>query len=63
MVMTPNEFKLEIEGLIKKYSDETGLDIEEFHMAYDSLLEKLLCELGYSEGIELVEEHKPFWYA
>jgi hypothetical protein len=61
--MTPKEFKKEIEKLIEKNTDEIGLNIEEFHMDYDRFLEELLEELGYSEGIKLVEEHKPFWHA
>jgi hypothetical protein len=64
--MTPESFLEEVEKLDKEYKgDYTG----DFHEEFDELCWKLLCQLGYKEGIKLAirpqktyDEGHPFWY-
>ena len=56
--MTPDEFKQEVQEIIDKLSH----DPEMCHYEYDDLCEHVLRELGYGEGIDLVE-NITFWYA
>jgi len=56
--MTPEEFKAKVQELILTWNR----DPENGHGRYDELIEKLLIELGYEEGVKLVQD-QTFWYA
>ena len=56
--MSPKEFTDSIRKILKTYSD----DCEVSHLELDELMEKVLIELGYEEGIKLIKKsHR--WYA
>jgi len=56
--MTPEEF----EAQVRQIRSDLGGDIEMCHGALDDLMENLLTELGYGEGIKLIEQTDR-WYA
>ena len=58
--MNPKEFKKHVQELIDTYA--SIYDIKRLHMQYDELLESVLIDLGYQEGIDLMEDIN-FWYA
>lgn len=67
--MTAEEFKQAVQeiidpGLSRPYGSRKTwkADPEAGHFDYDKLLERVLRELGYGDGIDLVEE-LPRWYA
>ena len=61
--MTPEEFKNEMEHLVKRHIvEEYNFDKEQLHICMDDLMCNLLRELGYSEGIAIFE-NTPKWYA
>jgi len=56
--MNPQEFKRKIKGIIKEYEDSP----EMMHRALDYLMEDTLKDLGYMEGIALIQ-NVDRWYA
>lgn len=54
---TPEQFL----AMVQEISDENE-DVEAFHDLTDTLMEDLLIDLGYGEGIELIRS-KERWYA
>ena len=57
-VMNPKEFERKIKGIIKECED----DPEEMHRELDGLMEDTLKDLGYMEGIALIQ-NVDRWYA
>lgn len=63
VLMTPEAFKETMLALQKKHLDmeqETG-DVASFHMEADTLMEDLLEELGYGDGVQIFRD-SPKWY-
>lgn len=65
--MTTEEFKLAVQKIIDgdptKYNNKSwDNDPEVGHLKYDELLEQVLRELGYGDGIDLSQDHTK-WYA
>ncbi len=56
--MTAEEFKKQIIDIVIKH----GTDPEAFHSEADDLMETLLVELGYGEGIDIIKNGTR-WYA
>jgi len=56
-VMNPQEFERKIKGIIKECED----DPEEMHRELDGLMEDTLKDLGYIEGIALIQ-NVDRWY-
>lgn len=58
--MTPKEFESEMLYLEQEYGN--GKDEEEFHLLGDKLMMKILCQLGYIDGVEIFVRN-PKWYS
>ena len=58
--MNPKEFKKRVQELINTYA--STYELETLHTEYDELLESVLIDLGYQEGIDLMEDID-LWYA
>ncbi len=56
--MTPEEFS----ERVKHLEDRMGGDEEAFHGATDVLMENLLIELGYTDGVQRIRSYVR-WYA
>lgn len=56
--MSPEEFLEKV----KKIYERTEKDVECFHDRTDFLMENLLIELGYRDGVEFIRS-KERWYA
>lgn len=59
-VMTPEEFKIEMQKIHDEYKDKD--DPESCHIYMDRLMCDLLIDLGYWEGIDIFENTYK-WYA
>jgi hypothetical protein len=57
-MITPEQFKNEMQNIIVEF----GNDTEVLHARIDSLMESTLEELGYGEGVKLIEDLE-LWYA
>lgn len=58
--MTKKEFKERAKEIYDRnngYAGETG------HMEIDSLMEECLRDLGYEEGLDIIDKMSGFWYA
>lgn len=56
--MTPDEFRRAVQQILV---DDWG-ETEDFHIQTDGLMENVLIELGYDEGVKLIQGHNR-WYA
>lgn len=54
--LTPEEFKAQVQDILK------GKDAESEHGQTDGLMQLVLRQLGYGEGIDLIEASER-WYA
>lgn len=56
--ISPEEFK----ETLMRFEETWGDDTEEIHMRMDDLMMHVLKNLGYSEGVEIIN-NTPVWYA
>lgn len=56
--ISPKEFV----RLINQLRETVGRDVEVFHSETDRIMEIILTDLGYEEGIKLLQEQDR-WYA
>ena len=61
-MLTPEEFKKQMDRIFPMYGHDTGSDLEATHLQADKLMCALLTELGYGEGIEIFKNADK-WYA
>ena len=57
MKTTPEDFKKKMQDI----ANECGGDPEIAHVAMDDLMEEMLTELGYGEGVAIFSEQEK-WY-
>lgn len=57
-VMSPLQFDYEVRRIVRDFHG----DPETMHKAFDVLCGNLLRSLGYSEGMDEIEDEE-FWYA
>ena len=62
MKVTPGDFEIEMEGLVKRKAEDYDFGLQELHEAVDDLMCETLISLGYSAGVEIFENTKK-WYA
>jgi len=62
MKVTPRDFEIEMEGLVKRKAEDYDFGLQELHEAMDDLMCETLTSLGYSAGVEIFENTKK-WYA
>lgn len=60
--MTPKEFKERAYDFWITLIESKRPDREVYHSNTDSLMEQALTELGYSEGVEIIQRGER-WYA
>ena len=62
MTMTPEEFERAVYEIYGNYPDIGAYDEEVAHARTDRLMEEILIELGYQDGIERIRKATR-WYA
>lgn len=58
--MTKEEFKERAKAI---YDECKGFAGEEGHIDVDRLMEECLRDLGYEEGLDIIDKMTGFWYA